>query len=670
MPEWGLTKAFRRTKPFGLDEWWLEPGKVITDPIHGDIFVTRLEQALLDTPPMQRLRRIRQLGTTHLVYPGASHTRFSHSLGALRVVQTLLDVVIGQRDSHHPVPDLFDEWSVKSAPGVEANGNGEDPEFRLDPGEESRNLRKIAEASVLARLGALLHDIGHLPFGHTVEDDLALLVPHDENESRFGRMWEEMLSVAETRVREAGKREGATAGVIRDRSNGLAPLRRGEPLQGLLEKLVLSSRKNAQGRRIDPAIEMREYAFVADMVGNTICADLLDYLQRDHRFTGLPISLGQRYLASFYITPAHGGGIYKSRMALRIHRDGRLRRDVITEILKHLRYRYELQERVLVHHLKVTADAMIGKMIELWHTGRVESLNELTPAEQRKLVSSVPDDFVLPSGESKGKTKEALQVSEHPQIVARWELERLFLTYGDDGVLEQLSAPGALPPQGSAARAPVEASKSLAADLLNRRLYRHAADAANAYAAEDMYREYGKAETRRKLESAAARHAELEHDWHVILWVPGPEMRLKLAELLVDHGKGIAKFKDYSSLGSDIYNSHRQLWKIGVFIHPNVTDKQSVKALAKLAQEMGVCWDSHERLLGKDPESWPFQLAAIDVFKVKAQDEKVRKLVELARSPELAARGDEPSTHGALVSEMRSMAEDEGLLTRRSAPRS
>jgi HD superfamily phosphohydrolase len=55
-----------------------------------------LEVAVVDSRPFQRLRRVRQLGMTHLVYPGAVHTRFSHSLGAVRVAQLLLDTVWGR----------------------------------------------------------------------------------------------------------------------------------------------------------------------------------------------------------------------------------------------------------------------------------------------------------------------------------------------------------------------------------------------------------------------------------------------------------------------------------------------------------------------------------------------------------------------------------------------
>ncbi len=57
--------------------------KIIKDPVHGYVEVEEFALALLDSPPLQRLRYIRQLGFSYLVYPGANHTRFEHSLGTM-----------------------------------------------------------------------------------------------------------------------------------------------------------------------------------------------------------------------------------------------------------------------------------------------------------------------------------------------------------------------------------------------------------------------------------------------------------------------------------------------------------------------------------------------------------------------------------------------------------
>src|SRR4029077_12328307 len=223
---------------------------VITDPVHGDIFVTRLEQAFLDTPPMQRLRRVRQLGATHLVYPGATHTRFAHSLGAVRAVQDLLDMAMGQRNRNHAVADLFDEWEREERRGdtttvTAANGGPAVAEATAEA-EDARklHLRKLAEATVLARPGAMLHDVGHLPYGHSIEDDLDLLIPHDENTSRFHRLWAEMISAIEKSAWAAGHRRNWPETRIQERVDTFAPLREGGQLYTSLRPLILSKEKD------------------------------------------------------------------------------------------------------------------------------------------------------------------------------------------------------------------------------------------------------------------------------------------------------------------------------------------------------------------------------------------------------------------------------------------
>ena len=58
----------------------------INDPIHGSIGVTEKEKSIIDSAPFQRLRRIKQLGNVHLLFPTATHTRFAHSIGVMHVI--------------------------------------------------------------------------------------------------------------------------------------------------------------------------------------------------------------------------------------------------------------------------------------------------------------------------------------------------------------------------------------------------------------------------------------------------------------------------------------------------------------------------------------------------------------------------------------------------------
>ena len=102
--------------------------KLVHDPVHGGIELDDFAVKLVDTPEFQRLRRITQLGLAFLVYPSARHTRFEHSLGTFHIARLI---------------------------------RGRNPE--------------IDEGVVYA---ALLHDLGHYPFSHTLE---CLFPRHEEN---------------------------------------------------------------------------------------------------------------------------------------------------------------------------------------------------------------------------------------------------------------------------------------------------------------------------------------------------------------------------------------------------------------------------------------------------------------------------------------------------------
>ncbi len=65
----------------------------IRDPIHGFIGISEWERDILNHPALQRLRRIRQLGLSDMVYPGSVHTRFEHSLGVMHVASRMFSEI-------------------------------------------------------------------------------------------------------------------------------------------------------------------------------------------------------------------------------------------------------------------------------------------------------------------------------------------------------------------------------------------------------------------------------------------------------------------------------------------------------------------------------------------------------------------------------------------------
>jgi uncharacterized protein len=115
----------------------IDKDRRIRDPVHGLVVFSKhraldqLAWRLLDTPEMQRLRRIRQLGVSEFVFPSATHTRFAHSIGVFHTARQLVEII--KREIH-------------------------------EIGESFREDR--AETAVLA---ALLHDVGHGPFSHVFE---------------------------------------------------------------------------------------------------------------------------------------------------------------------------------------------------------------------------------------------------------------------------------------------------------------------------------------------------------------------------------------------------------------------------------------------------------------------------------------------------------------------
>jgi HD superfamily phosphohydrolase len=113
--------------------------KIINDPVYGFLTIpTETVYDVIQHPYFQRLRRIRQLGLSELVYPGATHTRFHHALGALNLMIRAVDTL--------------------KRKGVEITD----------------------EETEAVYLGILLHDIGHGPFSHTLEHVIVKGVHHEQ----------------------------------------------------------------------------------------------------------------------------------------------------------------------------------------------------------------------------------------------------------------------------------------------------------------------------------------------------------------------------------------------------------------------------------------------------------------------------------------------------------
>jgi hypothetical protein len=286
----------------------LRPYKTVRLAVTGDVALNRLEVRLIDTPDFQRLRHIRQLAAACWVYPTALHTRFDHSLGTLGMTDTMIQTL--RANMKYPVA-----WREVSP-----------------------------EQELLARLLALLHDITHIPFGHTIEDECCVFPRHDRDAARLDRFLGGDSPIGRILLDQLGRE--------------------------LYDRLAALFRADLLGEPGDD-----DDRFILDMVTGALGADLLDYLRRDAFFCNMGLDTDYRFLRSQAIV-AHEG---RRRLIVRLWKEGAAhpRRDVLHELIRLLDNRYLLGERVYYHHAKLVAGAMIAAAVARAHAAGLLALEEL-----------------------------------------------------------------------------------------------------------------------------------------------------------------------------------------------------------------------------------------------------------------------------------------------------
>jgi HD superfamily phosphohydrolase len=239
---------------------------VIRDPLWDNIRLDPAALAVLDTPPVQRMRYIRQLGHAFLVYPGATHTRFEHALGAYHLTCRALASL-------------------------------------ADRGE----LDGIAEEDRLAvRLAALLHDIGHYPFSHALEE----------------------------------------AGFPSHEAQGVSLLPRGalgDTLRQVGGETITS--------RIGELIQGRSASPLQGLISGTLDLDKIDYLSRDARMCGVPYGTVDvdRLLASLMVVDG------TTRREMGVHEKG------VSALESLLFSKYQMYRNVYWHHAVRSATCMFKR---------------------------------------------------------------------------------------------------------------------------------------------------------------------------------------------------------------------------------------------------------------------------------------------------------------------
>jgi uncharacterized protein len=302
-------------------------------PVHGEVRLRLSEVAIVDHPAFQRLGDIFQLGQTYLVYRGATHKRLEHALGALHVAHLMIQELNRNRGSPIPKPDEI-------------------------AGSWRRDVALQEDEIAFTRLGALLHDVGHLPAGHTLEDELGVLGAHDgdarldlvlDRKDWHGRVHSPTLrDLVNEKYATLAKMTG-----LKDPATNL-PLTASDIL-----KLLIS--KDQTKYSLPDAVQFR-LNVCRDIIGNTICADLLDYLHRDWLHLGKRREFDQRLLSYMEIR-ARIGNERDTRLVINLRGGRRLRTDAVTAILDLLESRYQLAEIALFHRTKCAAAAMLERVI-------------------------------------------------------------------------------------------------------------------------------------------------------------------------------------------------------------------------------------------------------------------------------------------------------------------
>ena len=241
--------------------------RVVRDNVHRDIVLDDDISRLVDTRTFQRLRDVKQLATCHYVFPTATHTRFVHSLGAQHLAGVLL------------------EHLEKVNPG------------RISP-EDAR----------LVRYAALLHDIGHPPFSHALENDRVFANYH--HHEKWGRM------------------------ILEDPDNDL---------RQVLIELVGEDGLERMFSILDGTCE---FPVLHEIVSSQLDVDRLDYLMRDQINTGAKIGTFD---------------VFRIFRSLRIGEDGHLTvtSSGVAEVESYLMMRYHMYHNVYFHKLNALTTAYV-----------------------------------------------------------------------------------------------------------------------------------------------------------------------------------------------------------------------------------------------------------------------------------------------------------------------
>jgi HD superfamily phosphohydrolase len=314
---------------------------------------------LLDTEELQRLGRIYQLGYAHLVFRGGTHTRLSHALGSAHVAGQISAQL---RRNYLDAPEL---------------PAGAVPVEDFLPGLHDKPLELRWDVlDRLVRWAALLYGVGHIPAGDTLEDPIEGIYRRrgDLASPRVAYLWHETAPGRDSEIRAVFRR----ADLLPSSFQALGIT--GEDAWKAVLLICLYKESSAgeksfeetlaeEKRDSEPFIRVVRQAlsdtqrriffpYMADIVGNAICADLLDDVQRDSANVGLEMARDAAILSRFFVGRNDRGAF---RMALSLT-DGRENsRSDTAAAMELLHQRFRCAEIIYHHKTKIAASAMLAK---------------------------------------------------------------------------------------------------------------------------------------------------------------------------------------------------------------------------------------------------------------------------------------------------------------------
>lgn len=216
--------------------------KRIADPVHGTIGLTTLETRIIDTRVFQRLRNVKHLGLAHLVFPAADFSRFAHSLGVCHVTGRLIDAL-------------------------------RDADAEIDERAEQKY-----------RLAGLLHDIGHYPLSHALEEPI---IAHLKDRSAVDNLIEptegEEQSTVEQSLGNPNLDHETVGRILLEEDRELREVLQSEGIEPTDVSDVFTRAKTEV-----PGIDYGRVDPLVNLISSDMDADRIDFLLRTSRSTGLP----------------------------------------------------------------------------------------------------------------------------------------------------------------------------------------------------------------------------------------------------------------------------------------------------------------------------------------------------------------------------------------------